>query len=571
MDTDFFIEKIIMMKRKIIQSYQKIILPLVFALLMGSCEKDLNLDVNLPRQFTPTTVNTTNGEVQAIVSWPASLFSAGKGVTYTVEVSQDPTFQGTIDKTVQTDSTAVVFTDTDLQVKVDYYARVMANAVNGSGASSWVYSDDPFMITGEQIFFPVLDAELKDKSVTLRWRATAGLTKIVLTETGGTPVDITLDATDLTNLYKLITNLTPQTEYTAEIFKGTVTKGTVTFTTKVPSIFTTELSPGDNLLDAVNNAADGDVIGLNPGTYDCVDGGGTFSNMVILKKTITLQSVSGDPTDTKVNYKEVTLKGTGAGLIFKGLEFDGAPSSTAGQPALYFINFTGENSDSEPAVFTDILVDNCIVHDMGNTFMRANRASNAGDHKINSIKVNNSLIYNSAKINTNYSLFQINRLQFVSIEIINSTLYSIGRAFIDWDTNFSFSPKPTILVDQCTINNFGLANMSYIFVDVNSLDVDVAIQNTIFMNAPYPGETVQSFIRASTATMRITNCNYFNLTDGGAPATDLTIPGNVALTNNKNIDLGWSATTTDFSLPPGSELRTSGTTGGPIGDLRWAF
>jgi Domain of unknown function (DUF4957)/Domain of unknown function (DUF5123)/Tissue factor len=549
--------------------YKLLLLTGVLFVLTVSCEKTLNTDVNLPRPFTLTDVDIKAAETQVVISWPASLFSAGKEVTYTVQVSKDQTFQ-TVDKEVNTDTTTVTFTDAQLTTKQTYYARVKVISATGVDSKQWIVSSS-FMITGEQLFLPVLDAELKDKTVILRWKAATGLTKIVITPNGGAAVDVLLDATDLANGFKLISSLTGSTQYTAEIFKVAVTKGQITFTTKAPSIFTKTITPADNLVAVVAAAVNGDVIGLEDGTYNSVDGLGAFTNLVISGKTISLQSVSGDPAKVKVNYKEITLKGTGAGLTIKSIEFDGAPSTASGQQALYFINVTGLNADGEAATLTNLTVENCRVHDMGNTFMRANRGTANGDHKIGAITIKNSLIYNSAKINNNYSLLQINKLQFASISVTNSTLYNIGRAFVDWDANFAVTPRPTILVDHTTINNFGMAAMTFILFDVNTNDVDVTMQNSIFMNAPYPGETVGSLIRATNAVIKIINSNYTKLTDGQAAPVALTIPANVTLTSNQAIDLGWTAATTDFTLPAASPLRTASTTGGAIGDPRWAF
>lgn len=556
--------------KTIYKLYSAFLLLGILVVSMAGCEKTLNTDVNLPRPFTPASLNINAGETQAVISWPASLFSAGKGVTYTVQVSKDPNFAGTPDQVINTDTTSITLTDAVLTVKQTYYVRVKAVSATGTESKSWVVNTSGFMITGEQIFSAVLDAELKDKSVTLRWRPTDGLTKIVLTPAGGPSVDIPLDATDISNNFKLITDLEPSTAYTAEIFKEAVTKGTITFTTKAPSIFTTTITTADNLVSVVAAAANGDVIGLEDGTYDCVDGTGTFTNLTVTGKKITLQSVSGDPAKVKVNYKEITLKGA-AGIILKNIEFDGAPSTAAGQQALYFINLVGAGAEGEATTFSDIIVDNCLVHDMGNTFMRGNRGSGNGDFKIDTIKINNSLVYNSAKINNNYSFFQINKLQFTTIQVTNSTLYSIGRAFVDWDANFSVTPRPTIMIDQCTINNLGMANMQYILFDVNNNDIEVTMQNSIVMNSPYPSETVQSLIRGANALIKITHSNYAKLTDGAATPAALTIPASVTLSNNSTIDLGWTAATTDFTLPAASPLRTAGTTGGPIGDPRWAF
>ena len=541
-------------------------------LLFTACRKvNTDTEVNLPRNFTPGQINISAGETDVILAWVPSFFTAGKNVSYTIEVSKDLSFT-TIDYTQVVDTSTITITDADLDVRQPYYARVKANAFNNTAESGWVVSAE-FQITGEQIFYPILDVELKDVSVVLRWKATTGLTKIVVTpDAGGTPISVNLDAADLSNLYKLISGLTAQTAYTAEIYRNNTSKGYISFTTKTTTVFTLTLNPGDDIVTAVANAADGDVIGLNPGVYNAVDGGGVFQNLTVSGKTITIASVSDNPANTKVNYKEITLKGDGAGLTLKGLEFDGAPSSASGQSALYFLNLTGLSSDGQAAVFTDILVENCMVHDMGNTFMRGNRGSSNGAHKINSIRIKNSFVYNSAQINTNYSFFQINKLQFGTLEVLNSTLYSIGRAFVDWDANFTVSPQPVINIEQTTINNMGLANMSYILFDANANDVLITLKNSIVGNSPYPGESVSSLIRATGAQISFENSNYFNLMDGATPTpAPLEIPSNVVLTNNLMIDPGWTAGTTSFTLPAGSPLRTASTTGGPIGDPRWAF
>jgi len=545
-----------------------ITLLLLMVLAMG-CEKKLDTTLNLPRPFTPTQVSSKNAETSATISWRPSLFAMKGDVSYKLEVSTDSSFASS-QLSLTVDSTAIILTDNDLEIKTKYFARV--KAVNNAGSeSAWAYSSS-FQILGEQVFFALLDAELKDKSVVLRWKATDGLTKIVLTPDGGTAIEIPLDATDLTNQYKEITGLTATTAYTAVIYKSNVEKGTISFTTKEPSIYSTVLNPGDNLVDAVANAADGDLIGLSPGTYDCVDGTGAFTNIAVIQKTISILSTSGDPADTKVNFKEITLKGDGAGITLNGINFDGAPSTASGQASLYFINLTGLSSDSGPASFTNITVENCRVHNMANAFMRGNRGGSNGAHKIGEISINNSFVYNSAQVNTNYSLLQINKLQFASIKVTNSTLYSIGRCFLDWDATFSVSPRPTVLVDQCTINNFGLAGQSYILFDVNQNDVQVTMQNSIVANTPYPSEQVSSLIRADMAMISISNSNYFNLMDGAAPTpAPLTIPSYVVESNNTMIDLGWTSATSDFTLPAGSPLRTASTSGGAIGDRRWAF
>ncbi len=534
-----------------------------FFMAFTGCKRDeFNSEVNLPRQFKPGEINITPGEIQAEIEWAASLFTGNKDVTYTVQLSQDSAFTGTVIQERVVDTTYTVFSDDVLNVMEWYFVRVKANALGSTAESGWVHSER-FRITGEQIFLPISDIDLKDVSVLLKWRTSPGLTKIVLTPQGGPAGDIMLTPADLTAQEKLLEGLTPLTTYTAEIYRNNIKKGTISFTTKEPSLYTVTLQPGDDLVAAVANAADGDVIGLEPGTYNLTDAGGAYVNLVISAKTVSIVSTSGDPSDTKVNFKEVKLNGTGAGVRIRGIEWDG----TAGN-ADYFINLTGLNSDSEAAIFTDVIVENSIVHKTNNAFMRGNRGGNNA-HKIDSIYVNNTIAYQNGT--GTYHYFMIDKLEFKHFEVANSTMYDIARAFISWATNITMPAVPTIIVRNSTINSFGFGDRNNILLDANANVVNATYKNNIIANTPKPGQNVlASAMRAGAAsTIFFQYNNYFNL-QGGTPLAPLTFPAYVQMANNQAIDLGWTATTTDFTLPAGSPLRTASDTGGPVGDPRWA-
>jgi len=542
------------LKHKIITGLS---LSLVLSIFLSSCKKEEVADFDPIRLFTPTKIDVTSGETQVTLVWPASLFTEGKQVSYTVEVAKDSLFS-TIDHTVTVDSPFAVITDDVLVLKQKYVARVKANALNSTPESKWVISPG-FSIQGEQIFLPIVQTEVKDKTAILRWRPTPELTKIVLTPAGGAAVDVAITADDITAAEKQLTNLTSSTAYSAEIFAGNKSKGITSFTTKEPSIFTVTITPADDLNLAITNAANNDVIGLEPGTYDY-----SASNIVITSKHVTIQSVSGNPKNTKINFKEITIKGTGAGVKLSGLEFDG---TTAG--ADYFLNFVGLNSDGEAADFKTIVVENSLIHNTDNCLIRANRAGNNA-HKIELIKFDNCIAYNNGASTYNY--ITLDKAEFQKLEITNSTFYNVARAFISWATNIT-GAKPTVIINQCTINSFGFAGRNNILFDANANPVDFTMRNSILANIPKPAETVgTSLLRAAGGgEIKFTNNNYFNLTTGATPAVPLEFPAYVELSANKTIDLGWNATTSDFTLPAASELKTAGTTGGAIGDLRWAF
>lgn len=541
---------------------------LLSGLLFFSCKKvEYDSDTNLPRQFKPGDIQITAGQTIALLSWAPSLFTAGKNVTYTVEVSTDSTFQIPAALTSVSDSTRLLVTDSVLTVMQYYYARVRANQSGSTAPSGWVNSAR-FRITGEQIFLPVLDADLKDTSVVLRWIPTAGLTSIRLTKQGGTPATINLTAADLTASQKKLNGLTPLTQYTAEIYRNAVLKGTVAFTTKELNIFAITLNPGDDLVAAVAAAANGDIIGLQPGTYNCADATGAFVNLVVQQKTVTIQSVSGNPANTKVNFREVTLKGSGAGVTLRGIEFDGAAANATANQALYFLNLVGNASDAEAASFTKAKLENCIVHNFGNAYFRGNRGTNNNDHKIDTISVNNSLVYDNLALNA-FTFFTLDKLQFKVLSMTNSTFYNLGRAFVSYSTAMTFPAAPVVTIDNCTINNFGRDARNNFFIDANTNTSTITVRNSIIANTPIPGQTVgTSLVRAPSASLL--NSDYFKLTTGGATPTNLTWPAAVSQAANQTIDLGWTNTTTNFTLPAGSPLRTAATNGGPIGDPRWA-
>ena len=519
--------------------------------LATACKKDVfDSTVQLKRQFLPTNIKITAGETAVQLNWSPALFTVPGKVSYTVLVSTDSTFQSSGIITKVTDTSGVKLTDDELQVRTKYFALVKANGAEGTEDSRWGLSPS-FRITGEQIFSPILTADLKDKSVILRWKETTGLTKISLQSANGAPIDIALDQTDVSNKEKAINGLSPSTLYNAEIFAGNKSKGTISFSTKEPSIFTIELNSGDDLAAAVNNAVNGDVIGLHPGVYDF--GTTTFE---IRKKHLVLQSVSGNPANTKVVFKEFKMKGTGAGIKFAGIEFDGNNSAD------YFINLVGENSDAEAAQFTSITVDNCIVKNTKNCALRGNRAANL-DHKIDFVKFTNSVFKDNGG---SYTYLTLAKMDLKKVDLENSTFSNIGRALIMWDTNVPISAVPNININRCTMANFGARN--HTILDAGGNNINFLMENSILVNIKSTGGT--SMLRAGGGgSLAINNSNLFNLNSGATPPVESVFPAIVGKVNVLAIDLGWTATQSDFTLPIGSPLRTAGTSGGALGDSRW--
>jgi hypothetical protein len=204
--------------------------------------------------------------------------------------------------------------------------------------------------------------------------------------------------------------------------------------------------------------------------------------------------------------------------------------------------------------------------------MRANRGAAGGDYTMDNITVKNCIIYDMAST-LGYTFLHLDKLQFNTLSFSKTTMYNIGRELLSCSTTLT-SAAPTITFDYCTINNFGASGL-YVLMDANANPVKFNITNSILANVPRPAGTVQNVVlRASgagSATV-FNNNNTFNFTNGAATPVPLTYPtANITMIGNQSVVLGWTATTTDFTLPAGSPLRTASNVSTPIGDPRWSY
>lgn len=548
------------MKKFIDQSGFKLIILVLMIVAISSCKKEDDLPAEPARIFKPSDVKVTAGETSAKLTWTVPLMSTGKAFKYSIDFSTDSTF-ATVKYSTSADTAGVTVTEDNLAVRTKYYARVKANATESQPESKYVRSG-AFQLTGIQLFAPIRDIEIKETTAKLYFTSTAGLTSIVLTPATGTAVTVSLSANDVTTGIKALTDLVAGTQYTAELFAGTKSKGITTFTTLAPTVYTVKLNPGDDLAAAISNAANGAVIGLNKGTYTLINAA------FITQKTITIKSISGDPTDTKVNYKEIDLEGTGSGVTLSGIEFDGTAAAS-----LYFINFIGtQAANGAAATFTNVVVDNCIAHGSVTAFLRGDRGTAARDFKITGITVNNSVVYDMGLNGSSaYYTFHVNKMQFNTITISKSTFYNAGPGLVTASTTYAGDVVPTVAITNSTFNGFG-GNAKYALLDASANPINFTILNSIVANTPKSGTVNAAAIRGTGAgsTLRISNSNYFNLFTALTGGTALTF-GTATLSSNQSINPGWTAATTAFPLPTGSPLRTAGSTGGPIGDPRWTY
>lgn len=555
---------------------------LVMLLLLGACAKSIDgivEDASANRSFTPSNLKIRTSADSAIITWNLPVLASGKKLTYTVDVSSDSTFQK-VDFTKVVDTTGVVILEPTLALATRYFTRVKVNPYKTSAESRYLSSADAFSLIGQQYMKYIRDFEITKSSVLVHWvtgAATAGMDKILLTPLDGslpvgTPIEVALTPAEAQLGEKLITGLESAKTYRLQLLAAGKSKGLANVRTASEIFYTIRISPGTDLAAAITAAADGDIIGLEPGTHNLT---AAFN---LLNKSVTIRSTSNNPADTKIKVREFSLVGDGAGVTFAGLDIDGNYSGTS--IGVQFLQLKGSSTaNNAQAVFKNIALNNCIIHDYSRCFFLGNLGAAVNDQKLSNFIINNCIIYNIDKLSTGtYYTFSMEKLLFGSFTIRQSTFYAVGQGLINMSTNgltTSASSIPTVLIDFSTFNNWGGGSGKQLFIDANANPVSFTFTNSIIANSPIAGTLAGSYRATSTSTGNVRsfrNNNYFklysNLTNTALPLTGL------EQISNLQIDLGWTAATTTFSLasqPADSPLLKASRNGLAVGDPRWAY
>ncbi len=559
------------MKR--IKNYISVLIAiLAITCVISACNKSVDgsvVDSSIRRFFTPSNLKVRTRRDSAIFTFTAPLFPI-KGMTYTIELSQDSAFS-TIDYAMVTDTTTAVATDSNILLSTSYYARMRVNAYKTIAASNNYNPTGTFRLYGLQYLKVVRDLDITQSSVVLHWYlndATKAATTAVLTPSDGSAsITVQISQAEAAAGSKGITGLDANKHYKIQLFAVKKSLGFTNFITPRVVSYTTTITAGvDDLAATIDAAADGDVIGLNPGTYTLL------SATPILHKTITIRSVSNNPADTKILSPELDLVGDGAGISLAGVEVSGNYTGTTNGTT--FLQLYGDPTANTPSTFSYVNIDNCIIHDYTRCVIRGNYAAVANDFKIGSIVINNSQIYNVDVTNTSgYYMFSLEKMLFTSIIFKNSTFHNLGEGLFNMSTALgTLTTLPSIFISYCTMNNIG-GNGKYLLFDANANALQFLLDNSILANTPMSGTLNAKAFRASaTSSLDFSFNNTFKFTSNSS-GLDLVLTG-LAQGNDFSENLGWLPTTTNFSLaalPSSDPIFTASSGGGTIGDGRWAY
>ncbi len=382
--------------------------------------------LELSRVLSPTNLSVRiRNSVNLELSWDAM----DKATSYTVEVYQGETAEGTPVFTQEGINADTYTVKAGLLGETVYYVQVKAV---GEGIADSKWTGMKVTTDAEQIFKAVDAAEITHHSAVIRWidgmmtNADAG-NKVIVTPVSdaSAALEYTVTNEDVTNGYVTIDGLTQDTEYQAVMKRGSVTRGTVNFKTRIDTGDMIPIDEGDNLAEKLADAKEGDAFVLLGSSY-------TLTEDFELTKSISLTSI--DPTN------KPTI--SGGRFIF---------SSDVASFSMSNIIFDVENNygnflEAKGGSLGSLTLEGCKIKNTNNNMIYSNAAADFGD-----ITVKDCIISNIG--DGGDGVFDIRKGTLTSVTIINSTITDVKRTFIRIEVPTAFSMKNCTLYNVSTADN----------------------------------------------------------------------------------------------------------------------
>lgn len=506
------------MKRSI-----KYILPLALICTLTACEDNIPEEITelkVSRLFSPVDVEARIVNQTGIrVSWKP--VKDAKSYTLTVSTADGAEAWSKSGISIE----EMPYTVPNLNGETLYNVQVSAQ---GEGIANSKGSSVSITTNAEQLFLPLDPEELKPTAVTLRWTAGQAADRIVLTPGN---ITYTVKPEDISAGMATVTGLTGETAYTAKLMRGTGTRGTITFSTPIDLGGAIVVNPGDDITALFQNAKDGDVFGLLPGTYPSGD--------IAITKSIAIKGAR--PSDKPVLKGTIFRVSEGASLELKDLVLDGTGSVDGNQAIIY-----------GAGTFKHLLIDGCQITKYTKGTLYLNNAT---------------LIEQVSITNTLYADIECNGGDFIDFrngiaakfEFVNNTAYNsaLARDFFRMDaggsTNFP-AVNAEIVIRNNTFNNVSNGNnrrLLYIRLAKHGIRFEAnLVTNTLGYHSNQASTTVTNFEKN----------NYFNAPNFSAS----TLSGAKNDPSGTALDPGYTNAAGGNFTVKNEELRFQ-----KIGDPRW--
>ena len=439
--------------------------------------------LELSRVLSPTNLSVRiRNSVNLELSWDAM----DKATSYTVEVYQGETAEGTPVFTQEGINTDTYTVKAGLLGETVYYVQVKAV---GEGINDSKWTGMKVTTDAEQIFKAVDAAEITHHSAIIRWidgmmtNADAG-NKVTVTpvSNASAALEYTVTNEDVTNGYVTIDGLTQDTEYQAVMKRGSVTRGTVNFKTRIDTGDMIPIDEGANLAEKLTDAKEGDAFVLLGSSY-------TLTEDFELTKSISLTSIN--PTN------KPTI--SGGRFIF---------SSDVASFRMSNIIFDVENNygnflEAKGGSLGSLTLEGCEIKKTKNNMIYGN-----ADGKFGTITINECIISNIG--GSGDGIIDVRKGALTKVFLTNSTITDVKRTFIRIGVPTAFTMKNCTLYKVSTLDhkdNRGLFSLE----NGNTLNVENCLFYGIGLKSP---QNVNSGVWGRSDKMKATatyaNNYYFD-------------------------------------------------------------
>lgn len=468
--------------KKYILSFCALAAVCIGSVTVTSCSEpdDVN-DLILDRVLSPTGITARiSQDVNIIVNW-----NEMKGATsYEIEAYADTPDYDQRTPDVSESTTLTEITLSNLIGETDYYIRVRAiDENNSSRTSKWINimrTTNP-----EQNMNRIKAGDIQSTSVTVTWTPGIQADAIVCTPTAANSsaatVTYTLTATDISSGSATITGLNPETSYRATLMLGEKTRGYSTFTTNLDLRDAIQLTPTDDWVSAIENAAAGSKFALSAGEYTLTSAKLKINSNI----TIAAQNSGNLPIiNTCINIHN------NASLCLYQVVLDG--TNTDGSQAIEYKTEGG---------FGDLIIDGCEVRNYTKGLIYINVAAVP-----NTIKISNSIIHDIECSGGDF--IDSRKGGWNNLNISSSTIYNsaakrdILRAD---DASSAVSASMITSIDRCTFYNVGNGNANYRFFYLRFSGNTNAFTNNVVANF----NNTRGFANSSSVGVPTYSNNYY--------------------------------------------------------------
>ncbi|MGQ7947011.1 DUF5123 domain-containing protein [Flavobacterium sp. WC2509] len=460
-----------------------LIASLILILAITSCEsynEPLLDSLGNTREFSPLGLKAAvRAQTNVELNW-----TVDTGVDhYVIEFSADDPNFTTIYKTVEVTASQLPVL-VKLEGETNYSIRVKAVT---PGLEDSKYAVTTASTLSEQLFLPIVNGDIQAKQATLRWVPNSNVTNIFISPGS---ISHLITPAEKANGIATITGLSSETNYTATLYNSSKVRGKQTFTTEVDPSTGIVITPADDLIATINNAASGAKLYLESGDYTAQSG------LITLAKTITIRALkSYDKPKVKLNF----LLNSGV-VNFTLIDLDLTGSGFT-NPSVITI--------SSAATFNDLLISGCYIHDYSRSLF-ANTATTATS-TINSLTIDNSIIRN---VNTNGGAEFIDvRFSYIkSIVLQNSTFdtCSDSREFIRLDAVAAFTGTSNVSINSCTLYKVCTTVAAKRILYLRFASNTSTVKNTLIAETPTALYSNQNGTSTPTTPPTFIANNYFN-------------------------------------------------------------